>query len=108
MAAAAAAKAAAKPKKKKIEKTAVIYEVKPLEAGQDMGEIERRVRTIQKEGLVWGENFEVVDIAFGIQKLVIQAIIQDDLVELADIEAPLEEMEDIVQSFDLISMQKVA
>ena len=105
----AANKAAAEKKKKakKPEKSAVIYEIKPLEAGQDMAELERRVRSVQKDGLMWGEEFKVEDVAFGIQKLVVQAIIEDDKVDLADIEVPIEEMEDIVQSIDMLGMSKV-
>ena len=50
----------------------MIYEVKPLEAGQDMKELEAAIRSIEIDGLVWGEEFKVLDVAFGIQKIVCQ------------------------------------
>ena len=65
----------AEPKKEKkveLNKTAVIYEVKPNEAGQDMKELEAAIRSVTMDGLVWGEEFKVIDVAFGIQKIVCQ------------------------------------
>lgn len=73
--AAAAEKPAEAKKEKKVElnKTAVIYEVKPIEAGQDMKELEAAIRSVAMDGLLWGEEFKVIDVAFGIQKIVCQA-----------------------------------
>jgi elongation factor 1-beta len=98
--------AAKKPKKKIIEKTLVTYEVKPLEAGQDMKQLEEYVRAIKMDGLVWAENFKVEDVAFGIQKLVVQCVVEDEKVELADLEEALAANEDLVSSVDQTTMQK--
>ena len=67
--------------------------------------------------MTWGEQMKVVDVAYGIQKLVVQAVIEDDKVALEDIEEKLlaipgpeddEEMEGKqVSSVDLCSMNKV-
>lgn len=99
-----------KKKEKKVElnKSGVIYEVKPVEAGQDMKALEAAIRSVAMDGLVWGEEFKVVDVAYGIQKIVCQAIIEDEKVGLADIEEQIEAMEDIVQSIDMLSMNKIS
>mmetsp|Transcript_44573 Transcript_44573/g.82674 ORF Transcript_44573/g.82674 Transcript_44573/m.82674 type:complete len:243 (-) Transcript_44573:281-1009(-) len=105
---AAAAAKSAKPKKAApIAKTQVVYEVKTLEAGQDMAALEAAIRSITIDGLTWGEQFGVVDVAFGIQKLIVQCVIEDDKVELVDIEEKIEAFEDQVQSLDLATMNRL-
>jgi len=107
--AAAKAKAAESGKKKEapVERTQCVYEVKPAEAGQDMVDLERRVRSIQKEGLSWGETFKVVDVAYGIQKLVIQFLV-DDRCGLQEVEDAITDFgEEIVSSVDLCSMNRL-
>ena len=110
----AAAAAAAKPKEEKkvkkeeIAKSAVIYEVKPIEAGQDMKAIEASIRSIKMDGLVWGEEFNIEDVAFGIQKLVVQAIIEDEKVGLDQLEEAMAAFPEQIQSSDFCSMSKVS
>jgi len=95
-------------KKEEVAKSAVIYEVKTLEAGQDMAELAAKLRAIEMDGLLWGQEFKVVDVAYGIQKLVVQAIIEDEKVPLEDFEEKILSLKDHVQSVDLQSMNKVA
>jgi elongation factor 1-beta len=45
-------------------------------------------------------------VAFGINKLVIACIIEDDKVGLNDISDMIEALEDDVQSVDLVNMQR--
>ena len=96
-----------KVKKEEIAKSSLVYEVKTLEAGQDMAELDRRIRAIEIDGLVWGGEFKVVDVAYGIQKLIVACVIEDEKVSLEDFEEKILAMEDIVQSVDLINMNKV-
>lgn len=60
----------------------LVIEVKPVEAGQDMAQLEAYVRSVTLEGLVWGEQFRVVDVAYGIQKLIVQCVIEDEKVRV--------------------------
>lgn len=64
-------KAYAEKKSKKpalIAKSNVIYDVKPWDDTINSADIEKHVRAIQTEGLVWGSS-KVVPVAFGIVKL---------------------------------------
>jgi hypothetical protein len=55
------------------------------------------------DGLLWGAEFKIVDVAYGIQKLIVQAVVEDEKVGLQDIEDKFEELVDIIQSFDMVS-----
>ncbi len=81
----ASAGKAAEKKPAPVERTQCVYEVKPAEAGQDMADLEAKVRSVKKEGLSWGEQFKVVDVAYGIQKLIIQFLV-DERCGLQDVE----------------------
>ncbi|MDO8971658.1 MAG: elongation factor 1-beta family protein, partial [Saprospiraceae bacterium] len=85
----------------------VIYEVKPQEAGQDMAALEAKIRSIEMDGLMWGGEFKVVDVAFGIQKLIVQGIVEDEKVPLDDLEERMQSFKEEVSSIDQIAMNKV-
>lgn len=97
-----------KPKKVVIAKTICQYEVKPLEAGQDMKAMENAIRSIEMDGLIWGAEFKVVDVAYGIQKLIISMVVEDEKISLDDVEEKILAFEDQVQSVDQLSMSKLA
>lgn len=58
------------------------------------------------DGLVWGGS-TFVAIGFGIKKLQINVVVEDDKVSLDDLQARIEEDEDHVQSTDVAAMQKI-
>src|ERR1700761_6947253 len=66
------AKKANKPKK--IAKSVVTLEVKPWDDETDMVELEKSVREIEQDGLVWGSS-KLVAIGYGIKKLQITLVI---------------------------------
>jgi elongation factor 1-beta len=72
----------------------------------DMKELEASVRSIEKEGLVWGGS-KLVPVGFGIKKLQINVVIEDNLVSLDDLQQQIEGFEDFVQSTDVAAMQKL-
>ena len=117
---AAAAAPAKKEKAKPIAKSICTYDVKPQDDTIKMDELEAAVRAIKIDGLVWGEKFEVKDVAFGIQKLMIQFVCEDEKVSLDDVEEQMQSIpnphrldaEDpderlMVQSVDQLSMNKL-
>ena len=65
-----------------------------LDDETDMKELEAHVRSIEKDGLVWGAS-TLVPIGYGIKKLQINLVVEDD------------KFEDHVQSSDIAAMQKL-
>jgi len=102
--AAYAAKKANKPKT--IAKSVVTLEVKPWDDETDMKELEENVRAIEQEGLVWGAS-KLVEVGFGIKKLQITLVIEDEKVSLDELQDKIAEDEDHVQSSDVAAMQKL-
>jgi len=71
-----------------------------------MEELKANVLAIQKDGLVWGGS-KLVAVGFGIKKLQLNVVIEDDKVSLDELQAQIEEDEDHVQSTDVVAMQKL-
>jgi translation elongation factor EF-1beta len=67
-----------------------------------MKALEAAVRGIEKEGLVWGSS-KLVAVGFGIKKLQITLVIEDDKIGLTELEEEIAEFEDYVQSSDVVS-----
>ena len=65
-------------KKKVVAKSVVTLEVKPWDDETDMAELEKSVRSIEQEGLVWGAS-TLVAIGYGIKKLQITLVIGTQL-----------------------------
>eukprot|EP01027_Heterolobosea_sp_BB2_P016492 GEZU01023486.1.p1 GENE.GEZU01023486.1~~GEZU01023486.1.p1 ORF type:complete len:297 (-),score=72.92 GEZU01023486.1:57-947(-) len=77
----------------KIFKTLVLFDVKPASNKVSPAELERAVRTIQMQGLTWTKSkFE--DIGYGLTKLQIACVIQDDSgINVDDIQEAIEALE---------------
>jgi len=71
-----------------------------------MAELEKSVRSIEQDGLVWGAS-KLVPLGFGIKKLQINLVIEDDKVSLDELQEKIAEFEDYVQSSDVAAMQKL-
>jgi elongation factor 1-beta len=98
------AKKANKPKA--AAKSVVTLEVKPWDDETDMQALEDSVRSIEQEGLVWGAS-KLVAVGYGIKKLQITVVVEDELVSLDDLQEKVAEFEDYVQSSDIAAMQKL-
>ena len=72
----------------------------------DMKELEAAVRAIEKDGLVWGAS-KLVPVGYGIKKLQIKLVVEDEKVSSTDSQEEIEELEDYVQSTDIAAMQKL-
>lgn len=65
--------------------------------------LESSVRSIAKDGLVWGGG-KLVAVGFGIKKLQINLVIEDDKVGLDDLQEEIAEtFDEYVQSSDVVS-----
>jgi len=93
-------------KTKPAAKTSVTMDVKPWDDETDMKALEAAVRGIEKDGLVWGAS-KLVAVGFGIKKLQINLVVEDDKVGLDDLQEEIAEFEDYVQSTDIAAMQKI-
>ncbi|KAL1891267.1 Translation elongation factor 1 beta [Sporothrix stenoceras] len=93
-------------KTKPAAKSVVTLDVKPWDDETDMKALEESVRSIDQEGLVWGLS-KLVAVGFGIKKLQITLVVEDDKVSLDDLQDTIAEFEDYVQSSDVVAMQKL-
>nr|XP_034186131.1 probable elongation factor 1-delta isoform X4 [Osmia lignaria] len=102
-----AAYAAKKSKKPAlIAKSNIILDVKPWDDETDMKAMETEVRKIECDGLLWGAA-KLVPLAFGIHKLQISCVVEDDKVSVDWLTEKIQEIEDFVQSVDIAAFNKV-
>ncbi|XP_029675234.1 probable elongation factor 1-delta isoform X2 [Formica exsecta] len=99
---------AAKKSKKPtlIAKSNIILDVKPWDDETDMNEMQNAVRKIETDGLLWGAS-KLVPLAFGIHKLQISCVVEDDKVSVDWLVEQIQELEDNVQSVDIAAFNKV-
>ncbi|KAK9367003.1 hypothetical protein V1509DRAFT_627956 [Lipomyces kononenkoae] len=100
----AAKKAAKGPKP--AAKSLVTLEVKPWDDETDLDELLANVKAIDMDGLVWGGH-QWIAVGYGIKKLQINLVVEDEKVSLDDLQAAIEEDEDHVQSTDVAAMSKL-
>merc|ERR1712066_1021277 len=93
-------------KKAVIAKTSVVLDIKPWDDETDMNEMLKNVKTIEKDGLVWGAS-KLVPVGYGINKLRIIMVVEDEKVSIDEVQEQIAEFEDFVQSVDVESMQKI-
>uniref|UniRef100_A0A093V549 Elongation factor 1-beta n=1 Tax=Talaromyces marneffei PM1 TaxID=1077442 RepID=A0A093V549_TALMA len=93
-------------KPKPAAKSLVTLEVKPWDDETDLVQMEKNVRAIEMDGLVWGAS-KLVAVGFGIKKLQINLVVEDEKVSTDELQQQIEEDEDHVQSTDIAAMQKL-
>nr|XP_042910218.1 elongation factor 1-beta isoform X2 [Parasteatoda tepidariorum] len=89
-----------------IAKSSVVLDVKPWDDETDMKALEEAVRSISTEGLKWGAG-KLVPLAYGIKKLQLVAIVEDDKVSIDWLQEAIQEHEDLVQSVDIAAFNKL-
>ena len=67
-----------------------------------MKELESTLRSIEMDGLVWGAS-KLVPVGYGISKLQVNLVVEDEKVSIDDLQAQVEGDEDHVQSTDVVS-----
>lgn len=98
------AKKAAKPKL--VAKSSIVLDVKPWDDETDMVALEAGVRGIEMPGLLWGAG-KLVAIGYGIKKLQIGCVVEDDKVSTDDLDDRITALGDYVQSIDVAAFQKI-
>lgn len=89
-----------------IAKSNIILDVKPWDDETDMAEVEKNVRSIQCDGLIWGAS-KLVAVGYGIKKLQICCVVEDDKVGTDFLEESICGFEDLVQSMDVAAFNKI-
>jgi len=88
-------------------KSMITLDVKPWDDETDLDELAVKVKTIEQDGLVWGQQIQKKPLAFGIFKLVVTAIVEDEKVSTDDLVESIEAFEDHVQSVDIAAFNKL-
>jgi len=89
-----------------IAKSQVTFDIKGYEADQDWETMANKIRSeIKPDGLVWMDKHKVLPVAFGVKKLQMVMIIEDEKIQTDDIFEIIEEWED-VQSTDIVAFAK--
>ncbi|XP_050519627.1 probable elongation factor 1-delta isoform X2 [Diabrotica virgifera virgifera] len=89
-----------------IAKSNVILDVKPWDDETDMKLMEQHVRKVEADGLLWGAA-KLVPLAYGIHKLQISCVVEDDKVSIDWLTEQLLEIEDFIQSVDIAAFNKI-
>ncbi|KAG1686697.1 Elongation factor 1-delta [Nymphon striatum] len=88
-----------------IAKSNIILDVKPWDDETNMQEVEKNVRSITKDGLLWGAS-KFVEVGYGIKKLQISCVVVDDKISVDELEEDIVGFEDHVQSVDIAAFNK--
>jgi len=93
-------------KTKPAAKSIVTLDVKPWDDETDMKQLEENMRKIEMDGLTWGAS-TLIPVGFGIKKLQVTLVVEDEKVSIDDLQEKIAEDEDHVQSTDVAAMQKL-
>merc|ERR1719495_3021659 len=83
-----------------IAKSNIVLDVKPWDDETDLAVVETMVRGIEMDGLLWGQA-KLVPMAYGIKKLQISCVVEDDKVGSDILDEKISAFEDHVQSVDI-------
>uniref|UniRef100_A0ABI0NRR7 Elongation factor 1-delta n=1 Tax=Bos taurus TaxID=9913 RepID=A0ABI0NRR7_BOVIN len=89
-----------------VAKSSILLDVKPWDDETDMAQLEACVRSVQLDGLVWGSS-KLVPVGYGIRKLQIQCVVEDDKVGTDQLEEEITKFEEHVQSVDIAAFNKI-
>ena len=75
--------------------------MKPWDDETDMKAVEDAVRSISNDGLLWGAA-KLVPLAFGIKKLQISSVVEDEKISVDWLIEEIEKFEDLVSIFYIL------
>jgi elongation factor 1-beta len=93
-------------KPKPAAKSMVTLDIKPWDDTTVMRDLESAVRGIEADGLVWGTS-SLMPIGYGVEKLRINLVVEDQKVSVTELQEQIEDLEEFVQSSDVVAMQKI-
>ena len=80
--------------------------MKVYEQETDLQELFTKIKGIEMDGLVWNNEPKIIPVAFGMNKLQVGCVVEDEKISLDDIYEKIEDWEE-VQSTDTVSFQKL-
>ncbi|XP_017525078.3 elongation factor 1-delta isoform X2 [Manis javanica] len=89
-----------------VAKSSILLDVKPWDDETDMAQLEACVRSVQLDGLTWGGS-KLVPVGYGIHKLQIQCVVEDNKVGTDLLEEEINKFEKHVQSVDIAAFNKI-
>ncbi len=81
--------------------------MKPYEAETDLDELAKKVLSIEMDGLFWKTEYKKDPIAYGVNKLVVGCVVEDEKVCVDDLVEKIEAFDEEVQSVDIVCFNKV-
>jgi len=97
-----------KKKKVEVQKSLVLIDVKVYDPEQDYDALaEKILKNIKREGLVWKTEYKLQEVAFGVKKIVMGMVVEDEKVSVDDIIDELCSWEDEIQSVDIVAFNKL-
>lgn len=89
-----------------IAKSSLVLDIKPWDDETDLNQMEAEIRKITADGLLWGAS-KFVPVAFGIKKLSISCVVEDEKISIDWLSEEIEKFEDFVQSVDVAAFNKI-
>jgi len=96
-----------KKKNEVIQKSLILLEVKVWDPEQDYDALAKKILQIERDGLFWKTEYQLKDVAFGVKKIVIGLVVEDEKVSVDDIIEEIQSWEDEVQSVDILAFNKI-
>jgi len=90
-----------------IAKSIILFEVKPWGEDTDLDALAKMILAIEMDGLFWKTEYKKEPIAYGVFKIVIGCVVEDDKVSTDILQESIEAFEDEVQSVDIQSFNKL-
>ncbi|KAB0342073.1 hypothetical protein FD754_018999 [Muntiacus muntjak] len=89
-----------------VAKSSILLDVKPWDGDTDIAKLEECIRSVQEDGLVWAAS-KLVLVGYGINKLQIQCVVDDDKVGTDMLEEQITAFDEYVQSMDVAAFNKI-
>ena len=81
--------------------------MKPWETETDLDALFLKIKAIEQDGLVWKEEYKKEPIAYGIHKLIVGCVCEDEKISIDDLQDEIAAFEDYVQSVDIAAFNKI-
>lgn len=81
--------------------------MKPYEAETDLDALFSKIIQIEMDGLLWKQDNKKEPIAYGVFKLIVGCVIEDEKIAVDDLVDKMMEFEEEVQSVDIAVFNKI-